>query len=211
MEKQGILSGVVHTVPPDIGERLTETDDTLRIWNTLTPLARNEWICWVESVKQEKTRIQHIERLIIELREGKKRPCCWPGCPHREKDSLVGGKQTVEQFIESKILPRYRPIIEKFRRLIAEEFPNLLEEMRGGTEKYYGVPVYRHNHIIISVSPTKKGITFSFSDGKQFEDKYSLLEGEGKKSLNIRISDATTYSDEIMKYYIQQAIDIDSR
>ncbi len=82
--------------------------------------------------------------------------------------------------------------------------------MRGGTEKYYGVPVYRYNRIIITLSPTKKGITFSFTDGKKFEDKYSLLEGEGNKTLNLRVSKADDYQEEVLRYYIKQAIALDS-
>jgi hypothetical protein len=59
----------------------------LEKWNKLTPLARNEWICWTTIVKQPETRKQHIERLCIEIPEGKKRPCCWPGCPHRNSNA----------------------------------------------------------------------------------------------------------------------------
>ena len=58
--------------------------DLLSIWESLTPIARNEWICWVESAKKNETRARRIERLQAELKEGKKRPCCWPGCPHRK-------------------------------------------------------------------------------------------------------------------------------
>jgi hypothetical protein len=119
-------------------------------------------------------------------------------------------KTPIELFIESKVLPVYQPIVDKFRALIINEFPNLKEEMRGGTEKYYGVPVYRYNRIIITLSPTKKGITFSFTDGKKFQDKYSLLEGEGNKSLNLRVSKIDNYSDEFLRYYIKQAIEYDS-
>ena len=82
--------------------------------------------------------------------------------------------------------------------------------MRSGTEKYYGVPVYRLKRIVITLSPTKKGITFSFSEGKQFEDKYGLLEGQGNKTLNLRLENETEYSDEILRYYIKQAIDFDN-
>ena len=53
------------------------------MWEDITPLARNEWICWVTSVKKAETRSQHIERLREDLKHGKRRPCCWPGCPHR--------------------------------------------------------------------------------------------------------------------------------
>lgn len=89
-------------------------------------------------------------------------------------------------------------------------YPYVKEEMRGGTEKYYGVPVYRNKRIIITVSPTQQGITFSFADGKVLEDKYGLLEGVGKRTLNIRISDVKVYRDSVMKYYISQAVAIDN-
>jgi hypothetical protein len=110
----------------------------------------------------------------------------------------------------SKVLPEYRAMVDRFRKLIKSEFPDLKEEMRGGTEKYYGVPVYRYHRIIITLSPTKKGITFSFSDGKKFEDKYSLLEGEGNKTLNLRINNVDDFQEEIFRYYITQAIALDS-
>ncbi len=119
-------------------------------------------------------------------------------------------KTAIELFIESKVLPEYRAIVDKFRKLIKSEFPDLKEEMRSGTEKYFGVPVYRYNRIIITLSPTKKGITFSFSDGKKLEDKYSLLEGEGNKTLNLRLSKVDDFHDEIFRYYIKQAIALDS-
>ncbi|WP_147676744.1 DUF1801 domain-containing protein [Algibacter pacificus] len=118
---------------------------------------------------------------------------------------------TINQFIKDKIKEEHQPIFLKFRSLIKAKFPTLKEEMRGGTEKYYGVPVYRHNRIIISVSPTLKGITFSFTDGKQFEDKYKILEGVGKKSLNLRLSDPKDYKDDILEYYILQAIELDNK
>lgn len=57
----------------------------LQAWKDITPLARNEWICWVEAAKQEETREGRIERAHSMLAEGKRRPCCWPGCAHREK------------------------------------------------------------------------------------------------------------------------------
>ena len=115
----------------------------------------------------------------------------------------------IDAFIKAKVAEDYQPIVARFRVLIKKEFSNLQEEMRGGTEKYYGVPVYRNKKIVITLSPTKKGVTFSFSDGKKFEDKYSLLEGEGNKSLNLRISKVEEYKDEILRYYIKQAIKID--
>lgn len=83
MSKTTIASGVVHTVPADLRDALTQNEDVRMLWNTLTPLARNEWICWTTSVKKFETRKQHIARVCRDLRNGKHRPCCWPGCPHR--------------------------------------------------------------------------------------------------------------------------------
>lgn len=78
-----IAGGVVHTVPPDLKNALVKNTKALEIWNNLTPLARNEWICWVTFVKKDETRKEHIKRLTEELKEGKRRPCCWIGCIHR--------------------------------------------------------------------------------------------------------------------------------
>ncbi len=78
-----ISAGTVHKLPNDLRAGLTATPDALEAWEDITPLARNEWICWVESVKKLETRQHHIKRLLNELPQGKRRPCCWPGCPHR--------------------------------------------------------------------------------------------------------------------------------
>jgi len=78
-----IASGVVHTMPEDLRKVLTSDKAALAVWESLTPLARNEWICWVISVKKDETRKEHIERVRTELKEGIRRPCCWIGCIHR--------------------------------------------------------------------------------------------------------------------------------
>lgn len=80
-----ISTGVVHDVPTDLRETLISISDLKDAWNDLTPLARNEWICWVTSAKKPQTRGKRIERVGVELIEGKRRPCCWPGCKHRKK------------------------------------------------------------------------------------------------------------------------------
>lgn len=83
MGKNSLATGVVHRVPADLRETLTSATEVKDAWNDLTPLARNEWICWVTSVKKPETRVKRIQRVHNELLEGKRRPCCWPGCPHR--------------------------------------------------------------------------------------------------------------------------------
>ena len=78
-----IAKGALHDLPDDLKEILLSNLDVLETWNSLTPLARNEWICWITIVKKDETRKEHLHRLCEDLRTGKRRPCCWPGCPHR--------------------------------------------------------------------------------------------------------------------------------
>jgi hypothetical protein len=83
MDKLQISGGVVHEVPDDLREALVSDSEALSAWESLTPLARNEWICWTISVKKPETRRDHVERVRTELKEGVRRPCCWIGCIHR--------------------------------------------------------------------------------------------------------------------------------
>lgn len=83
MVKKVISEGVVHKLPTDLRDALLADEAALAKWESLTPLARNEWICWVEFVKKVETRREHIARVCPELKEGKRRPCCWLGCIHR--------------------------------------------------------------------------------------------------------------------------------
>lgn len=80
-----VSGGVVHELPVDLREALMANSTALAAWEDITPLARNEFICWVEDAKQHKTRERRIRRTQEELEEGKRRPCCWPGCKHRER------------------------------------------------------------------------------------------------------------------------------
>lgn len=83
-----ISGGVVHEVPEDLRHALTKDAKVLSLWESLTPLARNEWICWTISVKKEETRKEHVQRVVSELKEGIRRPCCWIGCIHRKDKAL---------------------------------------------------------------------------------------------------------------------------
>jgi hypothetical protein len=85
MSGQRVPGGVVHELPADLRGALIANDTALVAWKDITPLARNEFICWVEDAKQEKTRQRRIRRTQEELEEGQRRPCCWPGCKHRER------------------------------------------------------------------------------------------------------------------------------
>ena len=81
-----VLEGTVHKMPTDLRHALVAKPATTELWNALTALGRNEFICWVENAKAIETRTRRIRRTTEELYEGKRRPCCWPGCIHRERN-----------------------------------------------------------------------------------------------------------------------------
>jgi len=72
-----------HDTPDTLKTALNHDPDLLVRWNELTSLARNEWICWMTSPKKQDTRDARFARLKQDILAGKRRPCCWPGCPHR--------------------------------------------------------------------------------------------------------------------------------
>ena len=76
-------TGVPHKLPSDLRKAIESDATAKHLWATFTPLARNEWICWVTSAKKEETRKRRIEVGLDKMRDGMRRPCCWPGCPHR--------------------------------------------------------------------------------------------------------------------------------
>ena len=78
-----ISVGTVHALPRDVRAALAAFPRALATWNATTPLARNEWICWIISGKKAETRGIRIEKALSKLAGGMKRPCCWAGCPHR--------------------------------------------------------------------------------------------------------------------------------
>jgi uncharacterized protein YdeI (YjbR/CyaY-like superfamily) len=83
-------------MPADLRKALINDARGLAAWNDITPLARNEWICWVTSGKLIETRKRRVERTHTELAEGKRRPCCWAGCFHRVRNG-----KTVSKYAEA--------------------------------------------------------------------------------------------------------------
>jgi uncharacterized protein YdeI (YjbR/CyaY-like superfamily) len=78
-------SNLPHKLPSDLSKALNSSKQVKEKWNSLTPLAKNEWICWVISVKTPETRTEHVRRVVEDLMNGKRRPCCWAGCVHRKR------------------------------------------------------------------------------------------------------------------------------
>lgn len=83
MSNKKISTIRLHKLPADLKKALYNDSKILKLWEDITPLARNEFICWVLSAKKEETRARRIRRTCEELKDGMRRPCCWPGCPHR--------------------------------------------------------------------------------------------------------------------------------
>ncbi|MCA9497286.1 MAG: YdeI/OmpD-associated family protein [Nanoarchaeota archaeon] len=88
MANKKIELSAFHEVPKEIEKILLLNKDLLEKWNLLSSLARNEWICWaIIMPKKEETKLEHLKRLEEDILNGKKRPCCWPGCPHRRESA----------------------------------------------------------------------------------------------------------------------------
>jgi uncharacterized protein YdeI (YjbR/CyaY-like superfamily) len=83
MTKASLAGGTVHTLPADLKKAIISVPKVHTLWGDITPLARNEWICWVISGKKAETRNIRIEKALSKLKGGMRRPCCWAGCPHR--------------------------------------------------------------------------------------------------------------------------------
>ena len=83
MSTQELGGGTVHELPADFRAAIEANAKAKGLWCDITPLARNEWICWVTSPKQAATRERRIKVGIDKMQGGMRRPCCWPGCPHR--------------------------------------------------------------------------------------------------------------------------------
>ena len=94
MSRKKISGGVVHEMPADLKKALASDPQALTAWEDITPLARNEWICWIESAKKAETRSRRIEWGCSSLKDGKRRPCCWPGCAHRGKNYSSENERT---------------------------------------------------------------------------------------------------------------------
>ena len=93
--EDAFLHGTVHQAGSDLQQALGSDPELLELWQNLTPLGRNEFICWVEDAKQPATRERRIKRTGEELLEGKKRPCCWAGCIHRTDKAPSKWQQAV--------------------------------------------------------------------------------------------------------------------
>jgi uncharacterized protein YdeI (YjbR/CyaY-like superfamily) len=87
MNKITTNTEIFHSVPKNLQILLDSNTEILEKWNSLTPLAQNEWICWITIAKKQETRDTRLRRLGEDLLKEKRRPCCWAGCPHRNPNA----------------------------------------------------------------------------------------------------------------------------
>jgi hypothetical protein len=117
---------------------------------------------------------------------------------------MADNELTVDEFVNTKVLPQFRPVVEMLRKLMREHVPDAREEIR------YGIPNYTRNKGLAVISPTKKDITFAFSRGASFEDRYHLLQGVGHVSKHIKLRSVDDVAEEVLIYYVDQALKFDS-
>jgi len=68
-------------VPSDLRKVLAASPKAQTQWSSLTPIARRDFITWVESAKQPETRKRRAESIPSRLASGKRRPCCYALIP----------------------------------------------------------------------------------------------------------------------------------
>ncbi len=112
---------------------------------------------------------------------------------------------TVDEFVEARVLPQFHPIVAMLRELMRETAPNATEAIS------YDMPTYTCRRIFAYIIPNKKGITFSFTHGTEFEDKYGLLRGKGKVSRHVTIKNLQAIDKDALRYYIAQALELDAK
>ena len=79
MSRQRVPRGVVHKLPADLRKALIASPTALDAWKDITPLARNEFICWVEDAEQEMTRERRIRRTQRSWRKASVGPAAGQG------------------------------------------------------------------------------------------------------------------------------------
>jgi hypothetical protein len=112
---------------------------------------------------------------------------------------------TVDEFVESKVLPEFRPVVAAIRSLMKEAAPGAKEVIS------YGTPMYIQNQTLAWITPNKKGITFGFMRGARFEDKYGLLRGTAKHAKHVKMKNLDQVNKAALKYYVKQALKLDNR
>ena len=66
------------SLPQDLAEALAVAPQKIQdLWNEITPMARWEWVRWVNATKNPDTRRRRVDVSISKMNSGKRRPCCF--------------------------------------------------------------------------------------------------------------------------------------
>jgi hypothetical protein len=112
---------------------------------------------------------------------------------------------TVDDFVKQRVLPEFHDIVTMLRALMGECAPHATEQIS------YGLPMWIGTSTLAWISPTKRDITFGFTFGREFADRYGLLKGVGKHARHVKIRRLADANQEALRYYIQQALEHDAR
>ncbi|HYR49528.1 MAG TPA: DUF1801 domain-containing protein [Candidatus Eisenbacteria bacterium] len=110
---------------------------------------------------------------------------------------------TVDEFVASKVLPEFRPVVASIRRVMKESAPGVHEVIS------YGIPMYGLKRPLAWINPSKTGITLGFRQGASFADRYGLLRGTGKHAKHVRMRNLGEVNVPALEYYIKQALKLD--
>jgi hypothetical protein len=116
----------------------------------------------------------------------------------------VAAMNTVDDFVQQKVLPEFHDIVAMLRALMRECAPDATERIS------YGLPMWIGKSTLAWISPTKRDITFGFTFGGEFEDRYGLLKGAGKHAKHVKIRKLADANQAALRSYIQQALDRDA-
>lgn len=108
----------------------------------------------------------------------------------------------VNEYLEQELAPEHRSTVEAIRRVIRGAAPGAKEVIA------YGTLGWKIKGIIAVINPTMKYVTVAFLRGGQFEDKYRMLEGTGKKQKLFKV-DYGDLNAAALSYYVRQAVKFD--
>jgi hypothetical protein len=79
-------------IPRDFQTALADAPDISELWKDITPMARWEWVRWINATKNPETRKRRVEVGISKLRSGKRRPCCFDLAACTDPDLSKNGR-----------------------------------------------------------------------------------------------------------------------
>jgi hypothetical protein len=83
-------------VPKDLASALSDAPKSIRdLWKAITPMARWEWVRWINETKNPTTRHRRVEVSISKLSSGKRRPCCFNLAACTDPELAKSGKLSV--------------------------------------------------------------------------------------------------------------------